>query len=119
MTIRDMLNVHVLHTDLVGRFGSPVEVNGISEGAVITFSVDRRSMKNVPLQNLIVLRYDEENAWYDELPSRVDEDTYSVSAETDGDGCYLLADLYEWYGVWGFPIPEGSAHTIEAVTQER
>lgn len=114
VTVRDMLNVHVLHTDVVGRFGSPVEVTGTSEGSVITFRADRRGMKNVPLQNLIVLHYDEENAWYDELPSCVDEELYAVSAVTDGDGCYLLADLYEWYGVWGFPIPDGSEHTVEA-----
>ena len=113
VTIRDMLNIHVLHTDVAGRFGSPVEVDGTSEGAVITFSVDKRNMKNVPMQNLIVLHYNGEDAWYDELPSKVDESLSIVSAKTDGDGCYLLADLYEWYSVWGFPIPEGSEHIIE------
>lgn len=112
VTIRDMLNVHVLHTGVVGRFGSPVEVSGTSEGSVITFRVDKRNMKNVPFQNLIVLRYNEEDAWYDELPSKVDEAQSIVSANADGDGCYLLADLYEWYSVWGFPIPEGSEHEI-------
>lgn len=112
VTIRDMLNVHVLHTGVVGRFGSPVEVSGTSEGSVITFRVDKRNMKNVPFQNLIVLRYNEEDAWYDELPSKVDEAQSIVSANADGDGCYLLADLYEWYNVWGFPIPEGSEHEI-------
>ncbi|MDE6030738.1 MAG: hypothetical protein K2G32_03870, partial [Oscillospiraceae bacterium] len=112
VTIRDMLNVHVLHTGVVGRFGSPVEVSGTEEGSVITFRVDKRNMKNVPFQNLIVLRYNEEDAWYDELPSKVDEAQSIVSAKADGDGCYLLADLYEWYNVWGFPIPEGSEHEI-------
>lgn len=112
VTIRDMLNVHMLHTGVVGRFGSPVEVSGTSEGSVITFRVDKRNMKNVPFQNLIVLRYNEEDAWYDELPSKVDEAQSIVSAEANGDGCYLLADLYEWYSVWGFPIPEGSEHEI-------
>ncbi len=112
VTIMDMLNIHVLHTGVVGRFGSPVEVSGTEEGSVITFRVDRRNMKNVPMQNLIVLHYNEEDAWYDELPSMVDEVGSTVSAQTDGDGCYLLADLYEWYSVWGFPIPEGSEHEI-------
>lgn len=113
VTITDMLNIHILHTDVVGRFGSPVEVEGAEENSVITFRVDRRNMKNVPMQNLIVLHYNEEDAWYDELPGRVDETACTVSAQTDGDGCYLLADLYEWYNVWGFPVPEGSEHELE------
>ncbi|MDE7194005.1 MAG: hypothetical protein K2O14_08555 [Oscillospiraceae bacterium] len=113
VTITDMLNIHVLHTDVVGRFGSPVEVDGAEENSVITFRVDKRNMKNVPMQNLIVLHYNEEDAWYDELPGKVDEVSCTVSAQTEGDGCYLLADLYEWYNVWGFPIPEGSEHEIE------
>lgn len=113
VTITDMLNIHILHTDVVGRFGSPVEVEGAEENSVITFRVDRRNMKNVPMQNLIVLHYNEEDAWYDELPSKVDETACTVSAQTDGDGCYLLADLYEWYNVWGFPVPEGSEHELE------
>ena len=119
VAIRNMLNVHFLHTGVVGRFGSPVDVSGAQEGAVITFRVDKRNMKNVPMQNLIVLYYNEEDAWYDELPSKVDELLGMVSAEIRGDGCYLLADLYEWYNVWGFPIPEGSEHPVRFVSESQ
>ncbi|MCD7740966.1 MAG: hypothetical protein LUI06_02010 [Ruminococcus sp.] len=109
--IVDLCNINVLHTDLVGRFGSPIEIasDSFTKGTIV-FEYDPDNMKNVPAENLILLHYNEENDFYDTVESVLREDDNTVAASITEAGVYMLADAYEWYSVWGLDVSEYSAH---------
>ena len=74
--IINMLDVHVLHTDVVGLFGCPVEVTADElENAVLTFEYDPDNMKSIPANNLIGLYYNEEEYNYEEMLGELDGPT--------------------------------------------
>lgn len=110
--IRNMLDVHVLHTGVVGRFGCPVEVEGATENSRLIFRYDPENMKQVPARNLIGLYYNEEEYNYEELEPTLDEANHTVTFDIDRDGAYMLVDLYEWFRAWGAELPE-YAHPLE------
>ncbi|MDE7362518.1 MAG: hypothetical protein K2N38_11350 [Oscillospiraceae bacterium] len=109
--ISNMLDVHMLHTGVVGLFGCPVEVEGVTENSRLIFRYDPENMKQVPARNLIGLYYNEENS-YEELEPTLNEANHTVTFDIDGDGAYMLVDLYEWYRAWGVDLPE-YAHQID------
>lgn len=111
-TVSDIYNVNVLHTGVVGLFGCPVEISSSEfEEAVIVFEYNPDDMKNVPAENLIMLHYNEEDCFYDTIPSKLNEENHTVSAKITEPGAYMLADAYEWYGVWGDDVSQ-YAHDI-------
>ena len=56
--LKNVYGVNVLHTDLVGRFGCPVEVDSSARlDAQICFYYDTAHMKGVPAENLLMLHY--------------------------------------------------------------
>lgn len=110
--IRNMLDVHVLHTGVVGLFGCPVEVEGVTENSRLIFRYDPANMNQVPSRNLIGLYYNEEEYNYEELEPTLDTENCTVSFDVDRDGAYMLVDLYEWFRAWGADLPE-YAHPLE------
>lgn len=109
----NMLEVHVLHTGVVGRFGCPVEVTAEKlENAVLTFEYDPHNMKYVPAENLIGLYYNEEENNYEEIMGTLDETAHTVTFNISREGCYMLVDAYEWYLAWGADITE-LAHPLK------
>lgn len=111
-TVSDIYNINVLHTGVVGLFGCPVEISSSEfEEAVIVFEYNPDDMKNVPAENLIILHYNEEDCFYDTIPSKLNKDNHTVSAKITEPGAYMLADAYEWYSVWGEDVSE-YAHDI-------
>lgn len=110
--IRNMLDVHVLHTGVVGLFGCPVEVEGATENSRLIFRYDPENMKQVPARNLIGLYYNEEEYNYEELEPTLDEVNNTVTFDIDRDGAYMLVDLYEWFRAWGVDLPD-YAHQID------
>ncbi len=109
--LRNLLDIHVLHTGVVGLFGCPVEVEGTTGNSKLIFRYDPDDMRNVPARNLIGLYYNE-NSEYEELKPTLDEEAHTVSFDIDSDGAYMLVDLYEWYKAWGADLPE-YAHPLE------
>jgi len=110
--IRNMLDIHVLHTGVAGLFGCPVEVTGDGiEGATLTFKYDPDNMRCVPAENLIGLYYNEEDNNYEEMLGVLDKENCTVSFTIDREGSYMLTDKYEWFLAWGYEIPE-AAHPI-------
>lgn len=113
--IRNMLDVHVLHTGVVGLFGCPVEVTADElESAVLTFEYDPDNMKSVPANNLIGLYYNEEENNYEEMLGELDESSHTVTFEITREGSYMLVDAFEWLSVWGIDASEYS-HPLEYV----
>lgn len=109
----NMLDVHVLHTDVVGLFGCPVEVTGEDiENATLTFRYDPDNMKKVPAKNLIGLYYNEDEYNYEEMLGTLDETACTVTFEISREGSYMLVDAYEWFLAWGADIPQ-YAHPFE------
>lgn len=111
--INNMLDVHVLHTDVVGLFGCPVEVTADElENAVLTFEYDPDNMKSIPANNLIGLYYNEEEYNYEEMLGELDETTCTVTFDITREGSYMLVDAYEWFLAWGADLPQ-YAHPLE------
>ena len=110
--LSNLYGVHILHTDVVGLFGCPVDVTADEfDGASITFTYDKNNMKGVPPENLLFLWYDEDNSIYREIKTQLDENSCTVSADITAGGAYMLVDLYEWLRVWGYDVDE-YAHEI-------
>lgn len=109
----NMLDVHVLHTDVSGLFGCPVEVTADElESANLTFEYDPDNMKGVPAKNLIGLYYNEEEYNYEEMLGELDESANTVTFEITREGSYMLVDAYEWFLAWGADLPQ-YAHPLE------
>ncbi len=111
--IYNLYNVHVLHSEVVGLFGCPVEVQADEfDGAVLTFCYDESKMYHVPAENLIVLHYDEEDYFYNEIRSLHNEEDNSISVQITEGGVYMLADKFEWYRAWGYDVDEFAHDTM-------
>lgn len=105
----------VLATGLVGLFGCPIGVKYEGEGALLSFEINEKNTQKVPLENLIVLYYDEEQADYILIESSLSGNV--VSAEIAESGTYLLADIYEWGSAWGWDV-ENYAHDMVLENEE-
>ena len=104
---------NVMHKDVVGRFGTVVDVQSSDlTDASLVFVYDPQHMDNIPPDNLIVLHYDEEEAFYITLDSTLDETAHTVTANITEGGAYMLADSYQWYGAWGVDVSEYAHDTV-------
>lgn len=114
--ITNLYNRNVLHTNVVGRFGCPVEIIAdetlFEQENQIIFYYHPDNMNQVPAENLILLHYNEETATYDTIPSELDTELHTVSAMISETGTYMLADAYLWYGVWGMDVSEFAHDTV-------
>lgn len=108
-SVEDLYNVHVLHSGVVGLIGIPIELeydDTVSKPR-LTFRYNEEELRGVPEKNLIMLHYSEEDYFYNTMEDAViDTDANTVSASIDEPGVYLLADAYEWLGVWGFDVDD-------------
>ncbi|MCM1164531.1 MAG: hypothetical protein NC299_12510 [Lachnospiraceae bacterium] len=107
--IYNMLDVHVLHTGVVGRFGCPVEVTGAAEGSRLIFRYDGDKLYSIRPENLIVLYYDDDEDNYIELMPKLDGSSCTVSLDIGEtrDGTYMLVDSYAWLTAWGAETVKG------------
>ncbi|MBQ8928004.1 MAG: hypothetical protein IJ055_06995 [Oscillospiraceae bacterium] len=109
--ILDVYGTNVLHSEVVGRFGAPVEIDsGDLHGAQLTFFYDPDAMHSVPPGNLLMLHYNEEEDFYDSVDTSLDTDAHTVSAAVSEPGVYLLTDAYVWYSAWGVDDAQDYAH---------
>lgn len=106
-SIINVYKVNYLHTGVVGLFGCPVEISGdIAKGTKLEFTYDPSKLNGIKPEGLIILHYNEAEAWYDTIQSDLDRDNCTVTALIGEGGAYLLADAYEWYRVWGTVLDE-------------
>lgn len=108
-SVRDLYNVNILHSGVVGLMGIPIELeydDTISKPQ-LTFRYNDEELRGIPEKNLIMLHYSEEESFYNTVEAAVfDAETNTVSAPIDEPGVYLLADAYQWYGTWGMDVSE-------------
>lgn len=104
VTFRDIYDINVLHSGVVGLVGVPFEIylDSSIENAVISFYYNTDELRGIPEDNLIMLHYNEESCSYDTVQQfKVNKNLKSVSAAIHEEGVYLLADAYTWYSCWG------------------
>ncbi|MGN0688228.1 MAG: hypothetical protein ACI4KA_08990 [Oscillospiraceae bacterium] len=110
--ISNLYKVDYLHSEVVGLFGCPVEINGdINDGTLLEFTYDPSLLNGISPEGLIILHYNENDSWYDTIPSKLDSEHCAVSAVISEGGVYMLADAYEWYRAWGVNADE-YAHDV-------
>lgn len=100
----DLYNINVLHSNVVGLFGSPVEIDFDSEikKGELTFYYNKNELRGIPEENLIFLHYVEDKQYYEVLMNfRQNTENSSMSIQIREPGVYLLADAYQWFDVWG------------------
>lgn len=109
--ISDLYNINVLHTDLVGLFGSPIGISSADfKSGTLVFEYDEKNLNYVPEENLILLYYDENETFYNTVSSKLDIDENKVEAQITQAGDYMLADAYVWYSVWGWDVSQYTPH---------
>lgn len=100
---------NVIHQGVVGRVGAPIELvfNKWVTPQKLTFCYDKDELRGIPEKNLIVLHYNEDDAFYDTVEGSVlDTDACTIECEVSEEGAYLLADAYQWYACWGADVSE-------------
>lgn len=100
----DLYNINVLHSNVVGLFGSPIEIDFDSEikKGELTFYYNKDELRGIPEDNLIFLHYLEDEQYYEVLMNfRQNTENSSMSIQIREPGVYLLADAYQWFDVWG------------------
>lgn len=98
---------NVLHNGVVGRAGTPF-VLGFDEieNGRVTVSIDPEYLNSVPLKNLILLHYNEEENYYEEIFCDVNEEDNTISADITTDGDYVVTDFYQWGKAWGWDVSD-------------
>lgn len=108
-SVRDVYNINILHSEVVGLVGIPVELSYENEVKKprLSFTYNTEELRGVPEKNLIMLHYSEKDGFYDTVENfKLDTDNCTVSADIEESGVYLLADAFEWYGCWGLDVSE-------------
>lgn len=118
----DLYGRHVLHSEVVGLVGAPVEVDFDSDkvkGGTLVFVYDPDELKGVRPDALMFLWYDEENDNYLELESKLNAEEHTVSVDIKDPGCYMLVNLYEWLNVWGANLDDNGLEPGYDPSQEQ
>ncbi len=110
LTIESMQDVDALSSNVVGLMGEPLEFTSATEfdSATITFQIDREKLENLvevedgkdPIDNLIILWYNEEEGIFEEMPTDRDRVNSTVSTTTTHFSQYLVVDSVKWYAAW-------------------
>lgn len=111
--VRDLFNIDVLHSGVVGLVGVPIELTYDEDilDPDLYFTYDKDELRGIPEKNLIMLHYSEDESFYNTVENAVlDTEKCTVSAEIYEEGVYLLADAYEWYKCWDEEISEQYAY---------
>ena len=107
--VKDLYNIDMLHSGVVGLVGIPIEIEYDSEISQprLGLEYDTSELRGIPEKNLIMLHYSEEDEFYNTVEDfELDTDKCIVSADIDESGVYLLADAYQWYDCWGIDVSE-------------
>ena len=97
--IEDLLGIYVTFSQIEGRVGSPVDITFSDvEKVILTFEYDPSELRGVPPENLMMLHYDNEYSFPEEVESTLNSEEHTISAHIDRNGVYVLVDAYRWYG---------------------
>lgn len=101
-TIKSVMNVDILCTDVVGLVGEPFEIETVSEfdKATITFKIDKEKLDGVSFDNLLFLWYNEEENEFVELETTLNEENSTASVVTTHFSKYMVVDKYQWFRAW-------------------
>ncbi|MBP5282236.1 MAG: hypothetical protein J6Z22_07020 [Lachnospiraceae bacterium] len=115
--IRNVYEIDYMSSGVVGLVGAPVEVSYSKEEAKakITFYYDKDELRGIPERNLIILHEVPSGSYEQVGVEQRDTDKGTISVEIPEAGIYLLADYYQWYGVWGVDVSD-YAYEVDPLT---
>lgn len=102
LSIRDMFNVDVYSTDVVGRLGSPIsfQCEESFDSANVVIHYNEAALGDTLEENLGVLWYDEESGFYViQDQAVVDTTNNTVTVELPHFSTYVLVDLDVWNSI--------------------
>ncbi|MBR1864486.1 MAG: hypothetical protein IJ806_10410 [Ruminococcus sp.] len=101
----DLYGRNVLHSEVVGLVGAPVQVDfdpAEVNGGRLVFIYDPAQLNGVRPDALMFMWYDEDNYNYQELTGEIlDTENCGISIKIDDPGTYLLVNRYTWFNCWG------------------
>lgn len=100
-TIEDLYGKDTFVSDTVGLVGVPVEIKSSSkfDTANISFYLNNE-INDIPLSDLLIVWYDEENDRFVEQETIIDEENMTVSAIVNHFSKYMIVDKKEWFRTW-------------------
>lgn len=107
--LENVLGIDVISSGTVGLVGCPVRVTLCGSSAVLTLTVDKTALGDLPFENLIVLKSGKDGA-FDSMKFTAGENT--VSFEITASDTYMLVDSYQWQSAWSGDVT-GEAHETE------
>ena len=108
--LMNMYQVDVYVSEVAGLVGCPVEVDlGNGKEGILKFYVDESSFQEVPMENMLVLYYEESTQWFEDVEAEIYDNVVECSIKESG--TYMLVDRYEWYATWGV-VMEEYAHDV-------
>lgn len=100
--IRNLLGEDTVCSEVVGLMGAPYEIKTECkfDSATLSFEMSESAVSQTPLEDMLVLWYDEENAAFMEMETICDADTNTVSITTTHFSKYMVVDKNAWYVAW-------------------
>jgi len=113
--IRDLLDVDIYSTDLVGRVGSPISFDCEEnfDKATIVFHYDESKLGDTQEENLAVLWYDETHGFYiTQEQAILDITNNTITLEVEHFSTYVLVDKLIWQNIPNieYEIPTNDFH---------
>lgn len=101
-TIKNIYNIDLYTSDVVGLVGVPVDIETTSDfdEAEICFYVDETKLEDCELSDLIVLWNDEENNRFLVQESILDSEQKTITATVQHFSKYMLVDKEKWFQAW-------------------
>lgn len=102
MAVESLKGMDPLCENVVGLVGAPysIETESFFDEAVISFKMDMSRMNEKPLDDYIILWYDEENYTFVEMNTQYDEVNGSISTKTTHFSRYMVVDKIDWFEAW-------------------
>lgn len=100
--IRSILNEDIVCTDVAGLIGEPFSIttNCEFQSATISFEMSEAAIAETPLENMLVLWYDEANGKFVEMETTYNAAKHTVSIVTPHFSKYMVVDRYSWFNAW-------------------
>ncbi len=121
VSIDDVYNVNILHSGVVGLVGAPFEISydETMEDTRLTFYYNKDELRGVPEKNLLFLKYNESECYYEEIfDFELDTENSAISIPITESGVYMLVDAYEWLKVWGWSESELSQYAYNSTPEK-
>jgi hypothetical protein len=105
-TVKNIMGIDVLSSNVVGLVGEPFEINTDSkfDETVLPCKIKMTATGDIDFNDLIFLRYDTENFNYIELDTVCDSANSTVSTAVTHFSSYMVVDSKAWFEAWRIDV---------------